>query len=259
MAIIYFFIFLFGLCIGSSLNAWLWRLHRDESMFGRRSYCPKCKKQLRNFDLIPLLSFLFLGGKCRFCRKKISWQYPLVELTAAILFVLSFNVVVSKIGVDLVGQIYLWLYWYFIAILIVIFVFDLKYYLILDKVSLPAMLIIFLVNLFFNPNWTSWIIGGIAGAGFFAAQYFVSKGEWVGGGDIRLGGLIGLMLGWQGLLITLFIAYVIGAIVGIILILTKQKTLQSKIPFGPFLCSGAIIALLWGEQIVTWYFKTAGI
>lgn len=253
MFILYFFIFILGLCIGSFLNAWIWRLNRDESMFGRRSYCPKCKKQLKNLDIIPLLSFLFLGAKCRFCKKKISWQYPLVELAVGILYVIAFWVVVNNIGTDIVGQVSLWLYWYFIAILIVIFVYDLKHYLIPDKVTIPAMVIVFILNLVLGVGFVNLALGAIIGAGFFWVQHYLSKGKWVGGGDIRLGALIGFMLGQYGILITLFIAYITGAVVGLGLLAAGKKKLQSKMPFGPFLSIAAIIALLWGQRILAWW------
>jgi len=275
LIILYFFLFIFGVCIGSFLNAWLWRLHRDESMFGRRSYCPKCSKQLKNFDLVPLLSFLFLGGKCRFCKVKISWQYPLVEFVTGVLFLFAFINVANGLGADLISQMTLLLYWYFIAIMIVIFVYDLKYYLILDRVSLPAMVIILLINLLLGASLVNLLIGAVIGAGFFAVQFYLSGlvihspklikiekksfGKWVGGGDIRLGALIGFMLGWQGVLITLFIAYVSGSVIGLALIFTKKKKMKSQVPFGPFLSAAAIITLLWGNQLLAWYQGMMGI
>ncbi|MFH1187821.1 MAG: prepilin peptidase [bacterium] len=273
MIIFYFFIFVLGACVGSFLNAWVWRLHRGQSMFGRRSYCPKCKTQLKNLDLVPLFSFLFLGGKCRFCKKKISWQYPLVEISTGLLYLVSFIVIAGRFAADPRWQIFLGLYWYFIAILVVIFIFDLKYYLILDKVTIPAMVFVFLLNLILGRGFINLVLGAIIAGGFFELQYKIPqwgrkifgkknvffKLDWVGGGDVMLGILIGVMLGWKLTLIALFIAYVCGAFVGIILLATGKKKLDSKIPFGAFLSGAAIIVLLWGEQIFQLYQRAARI
>lgn len=264
MFIFYLFVFIIGACVGSFLNAWIWRLHSDQSMFGRRSYCPKCKTQLKNLDIIPLFSFLFLGGKCRSCKKKISWQYPLAEVAAGLLFLISFIVISDRFSVDPRWQIFLWLYWYFIAILIVIFIFDLKYYLILDKVTIPAIILVFFINLALGCGFANLILGAIIAGGFFELQYKIPqwgrkifgkknvffKLDWVGGGDVMLGILIGVMLGWKLTLVALFIAYAGGAIVCLGLVVFGKKRLQSQVPFGTFLTSAAIIALLWGEQIL---------
>lgn len=172
-----------------------------------------------------------------------------------LLYLISFVNVTNRFGGIAGWQIFLWLYWYFIAILIVIFVFDLKYYLILDKVTIPAMVMVFFINLMLGYSFANLMLGATLGGGFFWIQHYISKGKWIGGGDIRLGVLIGFMLGWKGALTTLFIAYVCGAFIGIILLTTGKKKMQSKIPFGTFLTSAAIIVLLWGDQILQIYQK----
>lgn len=269
MLILYLFIFILGSCIGSFLNAWVWRLHRDQSIFGRRSYCPQCKTQLKNYDLIPLLSFLFLGGRCRFCKKKISWQYPLVEIATGLLYLIAFVTVADRFIIDPRWKIFLLLYWYFISILIVIFIFDLKYYLILDKITIPAIILIFCLNLILGHSLINLILGAVIAGGFFGLQYkipqwgrkifgkenMIFKLEWVGGGDIMLGILMGVMLGWKLALLALFLAYISGAMICIILLITGKKKMQSQIPFGTFLAVAAFIALLWGEQILALYQK----
>lgn len=267
---LYLFIFLFGLCIGSFLNAWLWRLHRDESIIGRRSYCPKCLKQIGNWDLIPVLSFFFLGGKCRWCRQKISWQYPLVELAVGFLYVISFKIADLKFDLTtVIGQAYLFLYWYCLIILIVVFVFDLKYYLILDRVVWPATALIFVINLILGRSSADLFSGAIIASGFFGLQYLLPslgrkltgkkyrlfQTEWIGLGDVTLGVLLGIMLGWQLTILTLFLAYLLGAGISIILLAFGKKKLDSQLPFGSFLAPAAIIALLWGDQILDWYWK----
>lgn len=224
-----------------------------------RSYCVKCGHTLGARDLVPLLSFIFLRGHCRFCKNKISWQYPLVELATGILFVL----IAYQSGVLVNGHWLLaishWLGilrgWIFVSFLIIIFVYDLRYYLIIDKVTIPAMVAAIILNLIMGVLWWQLLLGAVVGGGFFWLQYVVSRRRWIGGGDIRLGILMGLMLGWPGILLALFLAYVIGGAVGLILIISKIKTLKSAVPFGTFLSVATAITLLYGEKIIIWYLE----
>jgi prepilin signal peptidase PulO-like enzyme (type II secretory pathway) len=265
---IYFFIFCLGLIVGSFLNCVIYRLKVKKSFLAGRSFCPKCKKIISWYDNIPLLSFIFLKGKCRHCQERISWQYPLVELAAGVLFVLVFlatigqwnNGLICSSTFSSVHSLILLRNWIFTAILIVIFIYDLKYYLILDAVVFPAMVVALLLNILINifnhePLLSSFylLISAAIGAGFFLLQFVISKGKWIGGGDIRLGALMGFMLPWPQILTALFFAYIIGSLVGVVLILTKVKGLKSQIPFGTFLSLGTLIALLYGEKIVAWY------
>ena len=254
----YFFIFLFGLIIGSFLNCLIWRLHKEESMLGR-SYCPKCRAQIAWYDNIPILSYLALGGKCRHCHKKISLQYPIVELSTGILFALA---VFINCKLDIINclqitnyklQITLLRDWYIIAVMIVIFIYDLRWYLILDKITLPSIVIVFLLNLASGMNWQNMLFSGIIGGSFFLLQFVVSRGKWIGGGDIRLGALMGVALGWPNILMALFIAYIMGSIVGVGMILAKKKQWGSQIPFGVFLSVATLIALFWGQDLINWY------
>ncbi|MCG2701383.1 MAG: prepilin peptidase [Candidatus Falkowbacteria bacterium] len=266
--LIYFFIFLFGLTIGSFLNCLIWRLRKNEGMMNR-SYCPKCKKQIDWYDNVPVLSFIFLRGKCRHCKKPISWQYPAVELTTAILFLISFIVNSQPLIIDvfinsqfsiskfLTSYFLLLTFrdWFLISVMIVIFIYDLRWYLILDKVVLPACLIIFALNCFLGISWQNMLISGIIGSSFFLFQFLISKGKWIGGGDIRLGLLMGIALGWPSVLTAIFLAYLIGSVVGIGLILSGRKQWSSKVPLGVFLSTATIIVLFWGEMILDWYFS----
>ena len=143
-----------------------------------------------------------------------------------------------------------------VVFLIVIFVYDLKYYLILDKVIIPAIIFSFIVNLFLGQNIWQMLLAAVVGGGFFLAQFVLSKGRWIGGGDIRLGALMGILLGWKLGLIALIAAYLFGSIVSIILLLKKKATRKSAIPFGPFLVIGTIIAIFYGNQILEWYLST---
>ena len=134
-----------------------------------------------------------------------------------------------------------------------IFIYDLKNYLILDQITLPAIVFAFLANLYLGLVWWQLILAGVIGALFFAIQFFVSSGKWVGDGDIRLGALMGLMLSWPNVLVALFLAYLIGAVLGLILIVVKKKEMSSAVPFGPFLTFATLITLLYGKEILQWY------
>jgi prepilin signal peptidase PulO-like enzyme (type II secretory pathway) len=275
---ILFLIFLFGLTIGSFLNCLIWRLPQEEgeakaeaklprgslasALAGGRSHCPKCKKQIAWYDNIPVLSFLLLGGKCRGCKRDISWQYPLVELATGILFLIAF-VINSRLGdynheifnfqFSIFNLISLLRYWFIIAIMIVIFVIDLRWYLILDVVTLPSAVIVFILNLLLGFSWQNLLISGIIGGSFFFIQFIISQGGWIGGGDIRLGLLMGLALGWPNVFAAIFSAYFIGSIVGVTLILIGKRQWSSQVPLGTFLAIATVIIMLWGDKIVSWY------
>jgi prepilin signal peptidase PulO-like enzyme (type II secretory pathway) len=127
--------------------------------------------------------------------------------------------------------------------------------LVLDKIVLPATLILFGINLFLGQNFWNLIIAGLVGAGFFFLQFIISRGKWIGGGDIRLGALLGFFFGWPQIAMTIFLAYIIGAIVSLILVVFGKKKMTSQIPLGPFLVIGALITLFYGQQIIGWYLK----
>lgn len=240
-------IFILGLAWGSFFNVVIFRLKKRQSFLAGRSFCPRCFKILRWYDNIPVLSFIILKARCRFCRKRISWQYPLVELATAIIFTLGY----LKFGVGLKLLSFI----VFSSFLTIIFVYDLRYYLILDKVSVPAMTAALLFNLFLGFKFWELILGAVIIAGFFWLQFVLSKGRWIGGGDIRLGAVMGLMLGWKLGLVALFLAYMMGAVVAIILVTTKKKKFGSQIPFGTFLSLATVITLLYGQKILAWYLE----
>ncbi|MFH1820416.1 MAG: prepilin peptidase [Candidatus Nealsonbacteria bacterium] len=251
-------VFLFGLAIGSFLNCVLYRLEIKKSFLKSRSFCPKCKHVLGFFDLVPVLSFLCLLGKCRYCKKKISFQYPLVEITVGILFLLYFNLFwLEHLSLsDFVFHIII------ACFLVIVFVYDLRHYLILDKVIYPAIgLTLFYQGLMFflkpeglNP---SVFLSGLGAASFFLAIVLLSRGKWMGVGDIKLALLMGLLLGYPTILVALFFAFLSGAIIGTALILIRKKTFKSEVPFGPFLVAGTFLAFFWGDKIVDWYLNTS--
>jgi leader peptidase (prepilin peptidase)/N-methyltransferase len=255
-----YFLFILGLIIGSFLNCVVFRLSRNEGFLVGSSYCPNCKHSLNFFDLFPLLSFLFLGGKCRYCKKKISWQYPLVELFTGILFFLTY----IKFGplAPIFSYEFFQLLFYLVvcSLFVVIFIFDFKHYIIPDEINYSAILISFIwlvynfyLGLIDNNQSLYYIFSALGASGFFFLIWLLSKGKGMGFGDVKLAIFLGLLLGWPNILIGLFLGFFFGAIIGIILILTKKKGFKSEVPFGPFLITGTIIALFWGKEILNWY------
>jgi len=237
----YLIIFLFGLAGGSFLNVVICRLKTKKTIFFGHSYCPKCRAVLKWYDLIPVLSFLAQRAKCRYCRKKISWQYPLVEIATGLLFVLIFN----QFYPDYINLVY---YLIISSLLLVIFVYDLKHYIIPDKIVFPGIIVslIYLIYLEASlPNIWGGVLTGLGAGGFFLALVLVSKGKWMGLGDVKLAFFMGLILGWPNILTALFLAFSSGAIVGLILIALKKKGLKSEIPFGPFLAGSTLITMLY--------------
>ncbi len=246
-----FFVFIFGLCVGSFLNVVICRLPEGKSIAKGRSKCPDCKHTLGFFDLIPLISFLALRGRCRYCHKHISYQYPIIELITAILFTLAFISTPFSQFYLLPPISYLLLKFFFIAILIITFVTDLRQNLIYDMVLIPGIILALFSPLFhyLSPNiilsqYQNILISGLLGAGVFALQYFISKGRWIGSGDIFLGGFLGLILGWPKILIALYLAYVSGALVALFLMGVGKKKLGDTLPLGCFLAGAGILLLL---------------
>lgn len=245
----YFFIFIFGLIVGSFLNCVIFRLEKEESFVKGRSYCPNCKKTLKAKDLVPILSFLILRGKCRYCQKKISRQYPLVEFFTGLLFVLVFWK--SGFSFDIAGILFSLATFCF---LVVIFVYDLRHFLILDKVIYPAIILAFIFRLFdFQKLLSDFLPSALMGFVFFLAIFLISRGKWLGFGDVKLIFLLGLFLGFPDILLALFLSFTLGAIIGTGLIVLKKKNFKSEVPFAPFLVLGSAIAFFWGAEILNWY------
>jgi len=240
-------LFILGLSTGSFLNVVIYRLKIKKSILKPRSFCPACNHTLVWYDLIPVLSFVFLGGKCRYCRKRISWQHPLVELSAGLLFIL-FYLKSGSLDWRLLFNLL------FVSILIVVFVYDLKHYLILDKVIvLGAVLAVIASICLGKPEFPYALLGSAVVGGFFALLVLISRGKWMGGGDVKFGFLIGLIVGWPSVLVSLFLAFVLGGIIGVLLIVFRKKTLKSAVPFGTFLATATVTVMLYGEKILDWY------
>jgi len=238
-----------GFFVGSFLNVVILRLEKKEKgILAGRSRCVHCKKNLRWFELIPLASFIVQRGKCLFCKKPISWQYPLVEFCTGLLFA--------------------FLYWQFAlswrlifliplsSILLILFVSDFRTQMIPDIVVYIGIGIAFLyalVSSFFSHIFTAPLIGAAIAGGLFALLVYPSHEVWMGKGDVKMGVLAGLLLGFPQILVALFLAFMFGALVGIILLVTKKKNLKSQVPFGPFLITAIFVTIFHGEKILEWY------
>jgi len=268
------FIFLIaGLIIGSFLGAVNYRLKTAEDIVFKRSHCPHCKHMIRWYDNIPLLSFIVLFGRCRDCRKYISWEYPLIEMMTGILFagvalkffgapVLGISGIISgAVSTNIIIDMSFFLF--AICYLVLIFWHDYDYMLIPDAVIYPAMIVTFFYQVYkyiqsplaiadFHSPVMSSLIAGLGAALFFFALIWVSKGKWMGGGDVKLGFLAGLIVGWPKILFVFFLTYFIGSVVSLLLIAMKKKTWKSRIPFAPFMVSAILIILFFSEQIQFW-------
>jgi prepilin signal peptidase PulO-like enzyme (type II secretory pathway) len=284
-SMVYIFLIIFGLCFGSFINALVWRIHCQESenrsqkigekkqknhpnsqlltpnysVLKGRSMCPNCKHQLGFWDLIPVISWLSLKGRCRYCNKPISIQYPVVELTTTIVFVLSY--LFWPYGFDTP-----YLYVYFITWLVVIIglialaVYDIKWMILPDKIVWPLTVIVlisFIIQIFTGRPYADIpqvALAGVIGGGIFWILFQISGGKWIGGGDVKLGFLIGLILVQPQLVILqLFIASLLGTLFALPFLVSKKLKASSKIPFGPFLIASAIIVMLFGQQIIETY------
>ena len=250
-----------GLVVGSFLNVVVLRLHAGKDFTKGRSSCPKCGHTLSPLELVPVVSWVVLRGRCKACGKPISVQYPLVELLTALVFVLAYVThPISTYG-DLL-ELLLW--FYILGSLIVLAVYDLRWYLLPDKVLLPIIIpaSAILVAEALITHSPRVVIGGVLAAIAFGGGFYllaaVSKGRWMGGGDIKLAFVMGLLLGLQRTALAMFIAFVTAALVGAVLIAIKRKGRRDSIPFGPFLITGTIITYLYGTAIISWYISTLG-
>ena len=251
--IFWIFLFFLGLFFGSFINCVVYRVNNGLSPLKGRSICPRCKHQLAWFDNIPLLSFILLGGKCRYCFSPISWQYPLVELAAGILTVLVFQLSNYELRITSYNLLISWA-------LLAIFVSDLIYTTIPDEILYPTLLIVFVYLIFHSPNFliSNFLISFLV-AGFFYLLVLITQGRGMGLGDVKLAGLIGLILGWPKIIVALYLAFLTGAFFGVILILLKKKKFGQHIPFGPFLTTATFVSLFWGEKIWLWGGKILGL
>ena len=257
-------LFIFGLFVGSFLGVLVDRISQNKPFINSRSHCEFCKHKLSFLDLIPLFSFAYLQGKCRYCHTRLSLFYPIIEITTGIMFALTYGLLISNFKFQISNFIDLLYFLFIISTLIVIFFTDIKYGIIPDKVLFPAV-IVTLFWLFLNPK--SLIINHVlSGVGSFLflltvpyLYYLLTKKMGMGGGDIKFAFLMGLILGFPLVLISFYTAFLTGAFVSIILILWKKKTLTGKIAFGPFLVFGTLLSLFLGDYILRYVYFYLGI
>lgn len=247
MSVLLVFFFLLGLIFGSFYNVVGLRLPKDIPFTSDRSICPQCKAQLAWYENIPLISFIIQRAKCRHCNGGISYIYPAIELLTGILFALSF----LKIGlhVELITALIL------VSMLMIILVSDLKYMLIPNKVLL-FFLPLFILLRFIHPldPWWSSILGAVVGIALLAFIIFVSRGG-MGAGDMKLFGVLGIVLGVNKILLAFFLSCMIGALIGMVLLLLKVIGRKQPVPFGPYIVVAALITYFYGNALLYWYFN----
>jgi len=292
-AFIYIISFVFGTIIGSFLNVVIDRADIKESPLKGNSFCPHCHKTLSWWELIPILSFFLLRGKCFSCKHKLSWQYPLVESGTGLFFALLFwrllrfpfinlslllqNITLENLLIFFIF--FFWLYW--LVVLIVISVYDFKKYLIFNEVLIPAIVLSFFWKIvlgflvqkqsfYFLPYlnnflgdksfifgyysyFFSWFLGIIFAFGIISFLAWITKEKAMGWGDAILALFLGIILGWPEILVALIIAFLTGGAVALVLLFFKKKTMKSYLPFAPFLSFGAVTVMLFGDIIVEKY------
>lgn len=267
--------FLFGSIVGSFLNVCIYRIPRNLSIIIPSSRCPSCDSPVKPWDNIPILSYIFLGGRCRACKARISFRYPFVELLNAVLYIM----VLWRFG----SGWHTLIYFVFCSALIVIAFIDLDFQIIPDVITLPGIIIGLISASFLLPDpfmevsskhyavsskestycllptayyqivgFKNSIIGLLLGGGLFYAVAVLSRGG-MGGGDIKMMAMVGSLMGWKSVLLTTFLGSLVGAVFGTFLMLFKGKGRKTKIPFGPFLALGSVITLFYGQEILYWY------
>ncbi|MGD8534573.1 MAG: prepilin peptidase [Candidatus Aminicenantes bacterium] len=243
-------IIVFGFAWGSFLNVLIYRIPRDMSIIKPASSCPACRKKIKVYDNIPIISYLILGGKCRYCKAKIPLTYPLVEFLTPLSFVLLY--------IHYSLSFFFFASCLFASAMIVLGFIDYFHMILPDEITLPGLLLALIYSFFREDiNLTQALIGAVAGAGFlllvYGTYYLVRKKEGLGMGDVTLMLLIGAYLGWRQAFFTLILASFVGALVGVFVIIFRKKDFQFSLPFGTFLAPSAFFSLLWGEKILRAY------
>lgn len=246
-------VFLLGLCIGSFLNVCIYRLPVSRSIAKpARSMCPNCEEMIKFYDNIPVLSYIWLKGKCRNCNEPISLRYPMVEIISGLASLSVF----LEFGISFEAIVY----FFFISSLIIVTFIDIDHKIIPDVITLAGLPIFFLTSMGIPElGLKNSFIGILAGGGslFIIAllYHLIAKKEGMGGGDIKLLAMIGALVGWKGVFFTIFLSSVIGTAAGLIFMIKTQKGIKIAVPFGPFLSIGAVTYIFFGEQIIKWYFN----
>lgn len=247
--VILLFLFFLGLCIGSFLNVVVYRLPKNESIIFPSSHCPFCNHKISWYDNIPLLSFLLLKGRCRYCKKRISFQYPVVELISGIILPLSFFLYGFSLK--------FFATFLFLYLLVPLFLIDMRHRVIPDKITIPGIIAGFAFSFFLKSfQWFESLLGIAVGGGILLLTAVVGrwilKKEAMGMGDVMLFMMVGAFLGWQRILLTLILASFLGSIIGGIIVAQKKKK-DRVVPFGPFITIAAAISYFWGNLLIGKY------
>ena len=236
---------LFGLALGSFLNVVIARVPAGHSLVYPGSACPGCSAPLMWYDNIPVLSFVVLRGRCRACGMRISWRYPIVEAITAAVLMLAY--VAFGLSADFLVACVL------LPALVATTAIDLQHQMIPDVITLPGIPVGLLINVATGRlSWFESGIGILVGGGLFVVIIAASRGG-MGGGDLKLGAMLGAFLGWKALLFGLFVAIVLGGVIGVLLLVSGRRGRKDAIPFGPFLAAGGAMALFWGERAFSWW------
>lgn len=243
--LLYIIVFLYGIIIGSFLNVCIYRIPQKENIVKIRSHCMSCGYQLKWYDLVPLFSYICIGGKCRKCKAKLSVQYPLIEALNGILYVVIF--IANGVSVESL------LYCLLTSALIALSVIDFRTYEIPLGINL-FILALGLVRVCLDyRNWLDYGIGFLAVSVFLYLLFVLSKGRAIGGGDIKLMAVCGLLLGWKNIILAFFIGCILGSVIHVVRMrLTKA---DHVLAMGPYLSMGIFIAMLWGEKAIRWYIE----
>ena len=263
-------IVLLGLCLGSFINAAVWRLHeqaktkkqrtksKELSILRGRYVCTHCYHTLSWYDLLPVVSWIILKGRCRYCHKPISWQYPVVELATAVLFVFSYSY--WPYGMDTVGIIQFGLWLVFLTGFMALTIYDLRWMILPNKIVFPLLALASVQTVLLSVLHHDFqiIISALSGlfvaGGLFYVLFRISEGKWIGGGDVKLGFILGLLAGGfiEGLMV-IFIASLLGTIFSLPMVSLKKQSLKKRVPFGPFLIIALIIVYLFSADISNWF------
>jgi prepilin signal peptidase PulO-like enzyme (type II secretory pathway) len=263
-----------GLCLGSFVNALVWRVHQRSknprktkalSIISGRSMCPHCQHELAVKDLVPILSWLWLKGRCRYCKKPISPQYPIVELALALVFILSYQFWPQPLHH---GQVVLLATWLVCSVgLMALLLYDLKWMLLPSKIIYPTLLLAVVGQLIYLVGYANnkphailnWVLSILVASGLFFILFSLSKGRWIGFGDVRLGLLTGTLLQTPSKsLLMIFIASLLGTVLAVPLIAAGKKSLSGRIPYGPFLITATFVVLLFGDSLINSYKNLLG-
>ena len=250
------FAFIFGITVGSFLNVCIYRIPLKKSIVSPPSSCTACGNQIKFYDNIPVLSYLILRGRCRNCGAHYSIFYPTVELATGLIsmaLLARFNLFNHNLPLYFI-------FFSFVSALICISFIDLEHQIIPDIISIPGIIVGFILSLFFHHlTWIDSLSGIIMGGGilYLVALVFeiLMKKEGMGGGDVKLLAMIGAWLGWKAVPFVIIASSLTGSVIGIMALLLSRKGLRTKIPFGPFLALGAILYIFFGKELIGWYFN----